>query len=252
MKADAVHGALDAGGYAVVPGFLTIDELETIRSCFERLREDAVPTSAQVLYTHVLPAEPRPSFERLMTQWMNPHLRSGRSGTGAVLVQVGARINRIGFDLRAFQDTLLSKSSRHDEFPWHQDEPFWPFDAEAGLVIWCALDPIDRVNGGLELARGSHRLGRGPAIDLHTGDAQAGLPVVQSLPASLVGECPTLAPGDAICFRPRTWHRSGRNTSGAPRRAWSISWIPRGAVVRPELAPRHPLARRGDRQDTLP
>jgi ectoine hydroxylase-related dioxygenase (phytanoyl-CoA dioxygenase family) len=246
----AVHGALDADGYAVLPGFLVGDEVDAIRVCFEGMRDEGAPTTAQVLYTHGEPAEARPPFERLMTQWMNPHRRAGRSGTGPVLALVDSRISSLGFDLCAFQDVLLSKSSRHEAFPWHQDEPFWPFDGEAGLVIWCALDAIDRSNGGLELARGSHRLGRGPAIDLHTGNAQPGLPVGPVLPTSLEGECPALRPGDAILFCPRTWHRSGRNTSGASRRAWSISWIPPGTVVRPELAPRHPLARHHDREVT--
>jgi ectoine hydroxylase-related dioxygenase (phytanoyl-CoA dioxygenase family) len=247
----SVHTALAANGYAVYPALLTGDEVEVLRGCFDRLREDGAPTTAQVLYTHAAPTALRPSFDRLMVQWMNPHQRTAPGGTSAILDVVGPRVADLGFDLGVFQDVLLSKSADHAPFPWHQDEPFWPFDAEAGLVVWCALDPADRTNGGLELARGSHRLGRGPAIDLHTGEPQPGPPGTLPPPDSLVGECPALLPGDALLFRPRTWHRSGRNSTGARRRGWSSSWVPPGTTVRPELAPRHPLARRVDREGAL-
>lgn len=251
MTDTAVHTALAADGYAVHPALLTADEVEVLRRCFDRLREEGAPTSAQVLYTHAAPPPSRPSFDRLMVQWMNPHGRTGPGGTSTILARVGTRVASLGFDLRVFQDALLRKSADHARFPWHQDEPFWPFDAEAGLVVWCALDPVDRTNGGVELARGSHLFGRGPAIDLHTGEPQAGLPGTLPSPAALVGECPVLLPGDAVLFRPRTWHGSGRNTSGAPRRGWSSSWVPSGTVVSPELAPRHPLARQAAREGAL-
>lgn len=241
------HAELETNGFVVSPGFLDAEEVETLRGCLTRLHDDRVPTTNQVLYTHAAPTEPRPSFERLMLQWLNPHLRTHASSTADVLARVAARLASLGFGLIPFQDVLLAKTADHGPFPWHQDEPYWPFDAPAGLVVWCALDVADRSNGGLELARGSHLLGRGPAIDLHTGEQQAGLAGPIPDRSAFEGECPSLSPGDAVLFRPRTWHRSGRNASGAPRRGWSSSWLPPGTPPRPELAPRHPLIRRAQR-----
>ncbi|HWO26823.1 MAG TPA: phytanoyl-CoA dioxygenase family protein [Kofleriaceae bacterium] len=241
------NAELEANGFVVWPALLTADEVEALRCCLERLHVDRVPTTTQVLYTHAVPTKPRPSFERLMLQWLNPHRRMHADGTTEVLARVAQRLSSLGFDVTPFQDVLLVKMSEHAPFPWHQDEPYWPFDAPAGLVVWCALDPTNRSNGGLELARGSHHLGRGPAIDLHTGEPQAGFAGQLPNRTNFVGECPTLSPGDAVLFRPRTWHRSGRNTSGAPRRGWSSSWLPPGTHLNPELAPRHPLVRGGER-----
>lgn len=241
----ALHTALETNGFVVSPGLLAVDEVEVLRGCLDQLHEDQAPTSAQVLYTHALPAEPRPSFERLMRQWLNPHRRAQTGSTAQVLARVEQRLGTLGFDVIPFQDALLVKTADHAPFPWHQDEPYWPFDAPSGLVAWCALDPVGRDNGGVELARGSHLLGRGPAIDLHTGEPQTGY--IAPLPDrhAFAGECPFLLPGDAVLFLPRTWHRSDRNTSGAPRRGWSSSWLPPGTRLRPELAPRHPLVRQG-------
>lgn len=237
------HAALEANGFVVSPGLLTADEVEELRGCLDQLHEGQAPISAQVLYTHTLPAEPRPPFERMMRQWLNPHQREDRGSTAQMLARVERRLRSLGFDVIPFQDAFLVKMADHAPFPWHQDEPYWPFDAPAGLVAWCALDPVDRDNGGVELARGSHLLGRSPAIDLHTGEPQAG--PTRSLPDrnAFAVECPALRPGDAVLFCPRTWHRSGRNASGARRRGWSSSWLPPDTHVVPELAPRHPLAR---------
>lgn len=237
-----LHGELEASGFAIHRGLLAEDEVAALRGCMDRLREGRAPVSAQVLYTHTAPVEPRPPLERLMQQWLDPHRRHG-GGTAEVLARVARRLPELGIDVVPFQDVLVAKAADHAPFPWHQDEPFWPFDAPDGLVAWCALDPADRGNGGLELARGSHRFGRGPAIDLHTGEPQAGIAGPLPDRTALAGTCPSLMPGDAVLFRPRTWHRSGRNLDGRPRRGWISSWLPPGAPLRPELAPRHPLAR---------
>ncbi len=237
--------ALETDGFTVCPTLLAADEVDLVRACFDDLRTVGAPTTTQVLYTHEAPAVPRPSFDRLMLQWLNPHLHVGPGSTTALLKLVGHQLRALGFDLRPFQDVLLAKTAAHACFPWHQDEPFWPFDAAAGLVVWCALDPVDSTCGGLEFAPRSHLLGRGPAIDLHTGEPQAG--AGGSIPDldALVGVCPVLRPGDAVAFRPRTWHRSGRNISSAPRRGLVIvrgcRSVPRFKANSP---PRRPLVAR--------
>ncbi|HEX4417722.1 MAG TPA: phytanoyl-CoA dioxygenase family protein [Kofleriaceae bacterium] len=243
MTSAALHAELEVNGFAIRPGLLDAEEVETLRGCLDRLHEDRIPTTAQVLYTHVPPTEPRPSYARLMVQWLNPHKRMHAGSTTEVISRVAHRLARLQLDFVPFQDAFLEKTADHAPFPWHQDEPFWPFDAPTGLVAWCALDPVDRANGGLELARGSHRCGRGPAIDLHTGAPQVGATGEVPNLAAFEHVCPAMAPGDAVLFRPRTWHRSERNTNGARRRGWSSSWLPPGTCLRPELAPRHPLAR---------
>lgn len=184
-------------GVVVVRELLEGSEVEMLRDCFRVLRTDGVPTTQQVLYTHALPSTPRPGFDRLFEQWFNPHARDGRGSTRVVLERLASRLAvRLAKDLYAFQDVLLAKDSGHAPLPWHQDQPFWPVDTPWAAVVWCALDPVDRERGGLELAIGSHHQ-LGPAIDLHTGEPQLNSEASLFDSGAFEVCCPVLAPGDA-------------------------------------------------------
>jgi ectoine hydroxylase-related dioxygenase (phytanoyl-CoA dioxygenase family) len=229
-------------GVAVVAALLERGEVELLRDCFDVLRSAGVPTSRQILYTHAAPQEPRPGFDNLFEQWFNPHLRDAVGSTRPVLERLGVRLaERLAPDLNVFQDLLLAKHAEHRSLAWHQDEPFWPIDTPWGAVVWCALDPVNRERGGVELALGSHRE-LGPAIDLHTGDPQLAAQGQRFDATPFELSCPELAPGDALIFHARTWHRSGVNKDGLPRRAWVSTWLPREARWNPARAPRHPRA----------
>lgn len=230
-------------GILEMRALISPDEVECLRDTFDMLRASGVPSSQQALYTHFAPPPDRPAFGALMEQWLNPHARADAKRCASIVSRVQRLLSeRLGEALFLFQDVLMSKSTGHRPFPWHQDEPYWPVMTIGGAVIWCALDPVDRSNGALELASGSHRLGLGPAIDLHTGEPQHGTTGHVPDLAKLEHRCLELAPGDAVLFHPRSWHRSGPNVSGAPRRAWSSSWLPASARWCRARAPRHPLA----------
>jgi ectoine hydroxylase-related dioxygenase (phytanoyl-CoA dioxygenase family) len=229
-------------GVVVVPRMLEHDEVEALRGCFDALRDANVPTTRQILYTHAEPSEPRPGYERLFQQWLNPHLREGAGSTRMLIERLANQLaRRLAPDLSAFQDLLLSKLGQHSPLPWHQDEPFWPIDTPWGAVVWCALDPVDRERGGVELALGSH-LQLGPAIDLHTGEPQHGCDALPFDANEFELSCPALDPGDALIFHARTWHRSGPNRRDLARRAWISTWLPGSARWDPGRAPRHPRA----------
>jgi ectoine hydroxylase-related dioxygenase (phytanoyl-CoA dioxygenase family) len=229
-------------GLVVVRGLLEPAEVAGLRACFDALRGAGAPTTQQILYTHALPATPRPSYDRLFEQWFNPHTRDGDGSTRAWLEHLSDRLSdRLAPDLFAFQDMLLVKHAGHAALPWHQDEPFWPIDTPWAAIVWCALDPVDRERGGVELAVASH--GRlGPAIDLHTGDPQLPDAAERFDEHAFERWCPALEPGDALIFHARTWHRSGINHTGLLRRAWISSWVPPEARWDPARAPRHPRA----------
>jgi len=229
-------------GVVVVRGLLEPAEVVALRGCFAALRGAHVPTTRQILYTHALPSTPPPSFDRLFEQWFNPHARDGTGSTRALLERLGERLTvRLAPGLCAFQDLLLIKHSDHAALPWHQDQPFWPVDTPWGAVVWCALDPVNRERGGVELAIASHdRLG--PAIDLHTGEAQHPSAAKRFDADAFERWCPVLEPGDAVIFHARTWHRSGVNHTSLPRRAWISTWLPPEARWNPARAPRHPRA----------
>ncbi|PRQ07553.1 phytanoyl-CoA dioxygenase family protein [Enhygromyxa salina] len=235
--------ALLERGVVVSRSLLKPAEVEALRDRFVALRNAGAATSRQVLYTHTVPTEPRPGLDRLLEQWFNPHTRSDAGSTGAVLERLATQLaHRLSPDLHVFQDLLLTKLAEHDALPWHQDEPFWPVDTPWSAVVWCALDPADDRRGAVELAlRSHHQLG--PAIDLHTGEPQLGTLGRGFDTQAFELSCPRLDPGDALIFHGRTWHRSGVNGSGEPRRAWISTWLPLEARWDPKRAPRHPRAR---------
>ncbi len=234
---------LAARGVVVARGLLGMDMVERLRATFPALERQGVPRSREILYTHEAPTHAPAAFGMLLEQWFNPHLQDLNVGTRADAQRLGQRLmSEFGRPLVLFQDVILSKHPAHRDFPWHQDAAFWPVDCTWGAIVWCALDDVNAENGAVEYAIGSHRGEVAPSVDLYTGRAQAGS--VGELPdlAGVEVFCPSLAAGDAVIFHPRTFHRSGRNRSGLPRRAWASSWLSTDSRWDPSRAPRHPLA----------
>lgn len=98
---------------------------------------------------------------------------------------------------------------------WHQDNMYTHILGHM-LNGFIALDRIDQTNAGLWIAPRSHRLGRqknlNPEGSAHrrAADPDNGIP------------CEPLNPGDAIIFHRETLHKSGRNATGKPRRAFAF------------------------------
>lgn len=229
-----------ADGYCVVPGLASPEQVHDLRGLLERLDAGAAPRSRQVLYTHSPPPPDQSGLERLMDQWMGAlrhhEPRAVRSLLTCMQVVVRAAL---GVAVVPFQDFLLRKMERHELFPWHQDQAFWPIEARSGAVCWLALDAVDSSNGGVEVAPGSHRGPTGPSIDLHSGLAQHGSRGTAWRPSA--GVVPRLAPGDALLFHAACWHRSNRNHTPLPRRALAVSWVSADARWSCRAAPRHPV-----------
>jgi ectoine hydroxylase-related dioxygenase (phytanoyl-CoA dioxygenase family) len=239
---DGVDANFARDGFVVCQRALDRAQVESLRTALASLDAGGKIRSKQILYTHVAPPPDHPGMERLMDQWLNVW-RMDVPVMVATLRDLRERVSRaLGFDAIPFQDVALSKAAHHAPFPWHQDLPFWPTDRDDGAVSWIALDPTGEENGGLELAPTSHRWPVGPAIDLHTGQPQPGASGTASAPE--VGRIPPLDPGDLLVFHARCWHRSGRNGSEAPRRAWSVSWLHPEARWSFARAPRHPIRSR--------
>jgi ectoine hydroxylase-related dioxygenase (phytanoyl-CoA dioxygenase family) len=242
-----VRRAMDERGFAVVERLISEDGLEALEEVFRRHEEASVPMSAEILFTHAPPPIQRPEgigMRRLMNQWLNPHRRQPTFTTRVVASALRPTASGwLGEPAVLFQDVLMDKDASHRPFPWHQDFPFWPVDAPAGLVVWAPLDLVDEGSGGLSLAPKSHLAGIGPAIDLHTGEAQPGSSGAMFDRGAYEVMCPRLAPGDAIIFHPLLWHASPANRVGLRRRVWASTWLGASARFSHARAPRHPLCR---------
>jgi hypothetical protein len=129
-----------------------------------------------------------------------------------------ARIARelIGGPTNLYRALLFAKSENGGtELPWHQDGGvFWGLDREPFLQIWTALDDAPSEAGCVEIFERSHLAG------LATPDGGV-VPRAwverQSEPALAL---PAQA-GEVILIHNHLWHRSRRNTTGKPRRAFT-------------------------------
>jgi phytanoyl-CoA hydroxylase len=140
-------------------------------------------------------------------------------------------------EVALYRATLFTKSARGGTaLPWHQDGgSFWGLDRDPELQIWTAIDDATFASGCVEVIDGSHKGGLATPLGgtiprdilLRARADERKLP----LPASA---------GDVLLIHNHLWHRSGNNTSGRPRRAFTVSFMPGSTrCMRKRRAPRH-------------
>ncbi len=117
-------------------------------------------------------------------------------------------------------------------FHWHQDLAYWPETPEPETVtVWLALDDTAEDNGCLNFVPGSHLENElRPHFPLH-GDRDTSHTIVAKIDPARDHVVPApIRRGDALCFRERTLHGSGGNTSERWRRAYVIAFRSRATV----------------------
>ncbi len=107
---------------------------------------------------------------------------------------------------------------------WHQDGPYWPIlQPKSQVTAWIALDDADAENGCMRMVPGSHLWGD------HVKFLEA-LPNFDAMPPSFEGHdlrvvsCP-VNKGEVHFHHGLTWHGSGPNLSGRPRRAIALHYM---------------------------
>ncbi len=142
----------------------------------------------------------------------------------------------IGDEIVIYRAMLFNKEARGGtDLPWHQDGgSFWGLSRDPELQIWTALDDAPAEAGCVEVVDGSHLGGLAtplggtvPAdVALRAGAEPRALP----LPARA---------GEALLIHNYVWHRSGRNATGRPRRAFTTSYMSAATrCMRTRRAPR--------------
>lgn len=121
------------------------------------------------------------------------------------------------------------------DLPWHQDGgTFWGLDREPVLQIWTALDDAPEGGGCLEVWSGSHA--RGLVTPL--GGVVPADHVAAEHPEQKSVLLPARA-GEMILVHNHVWHRSGRSTTGKPRRALTVCYMDAATrCLRKKRAPR--------------
>jgi hypothetical protein len=135
-----------------------------------------------------------------------------------------------------YRATLFSKSARGGTvLPWHQDGgSFWGLDRDPELQIWTALDDAPAEAGCVEVVDGTHRGGLATPLGGSIPDDVVGRERAEERAMPLPA-----AAGEVLLIHNHLWHRSGRNATGRPRRAFTVAYMPASTrCVRKRRAPR--------------
>lgn len=110
---------------------------------------------------------------------------------------------------------------------WHQDSPYWgiltPKDQQ--VTAWIALDDVDVDNGCMKMVPGSQHWGNTIKFlqTLKDFDDMEKITEFQGRKVEVLA-CP-VRKGEVHFHHSLTWHGSGRNMSGRPRRAIALHFL---------------------------
>jgi phytanoyl-CoA hydroxylase len=175
---------------------------------------------------------PSLSYRKLEKLELDPLFRAWLSN--AAFERVARAV--LGPGVTLYRATLFTKSARGGtDLPWHQDGgDFWGLDRDAELQVWTALDDAPVDSGCVEVVDGSHRAGLATPL----GGTIPERVLLAARPEERVLPLPARA-GEALLINNHLWHRSGRNTTGRPRRAFTVAYLDaRTRCIRKKRAPR--------------
>jgi hypothetical protein len=128
----------------------------------------------------------------------------------------------LGDAVAIYRATLFTKSAQGGtELPWHQDGgSFWGLDRDPELQIWTALDDTPVESGCVEVVDGSHAAGLATPLG-------GTIPAEIALAGRAEERCRPLPAqaGEVLLIHNHLWHRSGCNSTGRPRRAFTVSYM---------------------------
>jgi len=214
-------------GYVKGPKVLNDEQVDALRDEVLRVIDQRERTDiAQPVLCHNISSSASTPLWQIVNIWMasEPFRSLVLSDTVASLVAelIDAR------ELRIWHDQIQYKpASGGGVNMWHQDSPYWgiliPKDQQ--VTAWVALDDVDVDNGCMKMVPRSQHWGN--AIDyLHTlkeFDEMEGIHEFQGNKVE-VKACP-VRKGEVHFHHSLTWHGSGKNMSGRPRRAIALHFL---------------------------
>jgi ectoine hydroxylase-related dioxygenase (phytanoyl-CoA dioxygenase family) len=128
----------------------------------------------------------------------------------------------IGEAVSLYRAVLFTKAARGGtDLPWHQDGGrFWGLDRDPVLQIWTALDDAPVEAGAVEVLPRSHEGGLATPLGGVVPE-----PLVRARGADAAAVPIPARAGEAVLLHNHLWHRSGRNVTGAPRRALTVCYM---------------------------
>jgi phytanoyl-CoA hydroxylase len=108
---------------------------------------------------------------------------------------------------------------------WHQDAPYWPCLSQGdAMTVWLALDDADEDNGCMRMVPGSQAWGNTiKFVHSEMGDFYNPATEYQGKPLEV--RSARVPAGSVHYHHSFTYHGSGNNTCGRPRRALAMHFI---------------------------
>ena len=217
LDLDALREGYDRDGFVIVRGLYPAEELRGLQAQLDRYVREVVPTlpKDQAFFDDYAKRETLRKMQSLHKHdpWFDAFLRTGPHLAllehllrDQVSPQAIEWFDKLPYDTQAT--------------PAHQDGFYWCRKPNVACGLWIALDPVDRENGCLWYARGSHRQGIRP----HAGSGVLGFSQgLQKFDPKSVEAVPIeLAPGEAVVHSSATIHWTDVNRTPRHRRAVAL------------------------------
>jgi len=217
LAREELKKAFERDGYIILPGLLDGYELAEVEKA---LKED------ESVVKHAFELNDSQGLKSRLSLWNQP----GEDITGMI-----ARCHKVastmedllGGEVYHYHTKLMMKEAKTGgAFVWHQDYGYWYNNGcmtpNMGTVF-IAIDQCLKINGCLQVLKGSHHLGR---IDHLRIGGQTGADLERVDQAMKMFELVyvELQPGDALFFHSNLLHKSDQNVSDLRRYAFLIAY----------------------------
>lgn len=215
LRMDDVKKRFNEDGYVFLPGFLSQEEVNSIKKNFNRVIDSVVPEMPETKVFYEEKGDPATLKQLIDLQvydsFFNEVLTNSKFKELAVLL-LGEEV--VGKNLEYFnKPPLIGKPT-----PCHQDGYYFMLNPSVAVTMWMALEPADEENGCVRYVKGSHLNGMRPHGRSKTlGFSQTILdfPSEDDIKNEVVFPA---KPGDLLIHHSLTLHYAGGNSSATRSR----------------------------------
>jgi ectoine hydroxylase-related dioxygenase (phytanoyl-CoA dioxygenase family) len=133
------------------------------------------------------------------------------------------------FPIRVYHDQALFKEPGGGPTPWHQDQYYWPLEAEMA-TIWVPLVDVSPEMGTMSFADGSHREGYLGPIPISDESEETFRRFIEEKGYNIT-QTPAMKAGDATVHAGWTLHSAGGNNTDAMREVMTVIYYPSDAKI---------------------
>ena len=226
---EEIKSDYDRDGVVRIRGFLSLEEVASVRAELDRYVRDDLPSKP--LDARTLEADESTIRNLSRLEEHSPWFR--RFGERPdLLALVGPLVN--GEPVLVGVETFNKPARIGSGVPYHQDNAYFCQAPPDMLTVWIAIDEVTAANGPVLFVKGSHLLGPLPTKPSGVRGNSIGMAVASEQPLS-EQFCALLGPGDATIHHCNTVHHSAPNTTEHSRLGFLLVYRGSHRKTDPEL-----------------